>query len=150
MKHSKIAKGEYGINPFTAPLRIKVTKKVEQGDVTYREREPYTKVFMTVESRESMLQLSMAGYRMFAYICHNLESNEDFIKIDVKRFMEYCGIKSAKTFYTAVNELAHNGIIAIIPSKRCTYFINPSIIFHGSRPNKYPDKIEVVQTRIIK
>ena len=76
------------------------------------------------------------------YIVHSINSNEDYIKINYKLYMSKNNIKDKRTYSNAVNELIRYNFIAATGFDN-VYWINPNIIFSGSRINKYPDNVVV-------
>jgi hypothetical protein len=137
---------ELGVNPFVAPLVIPVTKVIAPDNVHYVDRRTATKIYQSVTARELLLPLSGMACKLVLFISQQLEPGNDFIHLDPVVFMDYCGVKSAKSMYTAINELHDKGIINPIRGKRAMYWINPAILFCGSAAAKYPDNVVIKQT----
>lgn len=150
MPRKKIVIGDYGINPFINSLVIecteKVTSKGDSVDSEYLERKEYVKVFRDVLSREKTFDLTPIGKTMFLYIMHRLDPASDMIEITPKKFNEYMGIKSLTSYYNGVNDLHKKGIINPVCGHKYNFWVNPDILFVGSRVNKYPDKILIKST----
>ena len=144
------AKGEnVGINPFIFSLSIPVTRMVEHKGSEVNsylvEREGITKLYHNEFARFKVQQLSECGLRLLVFIAYKLEPGEDIIKLNPKEFVEYSGL-SLKSFYNAVNSVQSMAIIAPVAGKKSTFWINPSILFCGSRIAKYPDNVVVKST----
>lgn len=150
MPRKKIAVGDYGVNPFVSALVVEVTEMVTgKGDgvkCEYVERNSYAKVFRTVQCREILFMLTPMGKNMFLYLLHRVEQASDMIKITPEMFNEYMGLKSITSYYNGVNDLHKMGVISPVVGHKHTYWINPSIMFVGSRIRKYPDNVVVKTT----
>lgn len=138
-----------GINPFTTTLSIPVTRMVEHKGSEVNsylvEREDITKIYHNPDAKVRIQGLSDKGLRLLAFIMFKLEPGEDVIKLNPEAFMEYSGL-SVKTYYSAINDLHNMAIIAPVAGKKSTFWINPSILFCGSRIAKYPDNVVIKST----
>jgi hypothetical protein len=146
-KRTTIEIPDYGLNPFVSAMRVHVTKVVEKaGNVHYTEHEPYCKMFRNIDARERILALNSIGDKLLKYIMLVIEPAHDVIKITPDKFNEWCNVKSNKTLYNGVKDLQLNGVIMPVAGNRCTYFINPTVIYCGSRPDNYSDNIVIKST----
>jgi hypothetical protein len=146
MAKKTISVSEYGVNPFTAPLVVPVTKVTEKDATHYIDRRNCAKLYQSVQSREILCNLSPMACRLLLFITQVLEPAQDYIKLDPETFMLDCTVKSAKSYYNAINELHDSGIINPIRGKRSMFWINPAIIFCGSVTNKFPENMDIKQT----
>jgi len=144
---------EYGVNPFVASLTINVVKRSstksyinKQGimlpDTYLSELITSTKLFHTPGVKTVTDNLSNTGLRMFIYLAERLEVGKDVVKLSLSNYKAKTGVKSANTFKAAIRELMKVGVISPTVEKGF-YFINPAILFCGSRITAYPDKLHI-------
>lgn len=141
------------VNPFVQSLSINVRyKKVSETDILGNvitnniplESDRYCKLFIYNDKNKSFIRaLSANSLQMYLYIISELRSGEDVIRINRKQYMEDMNIKSLTTIHEAIKDLIINGIICATVEREL-YWINPAIIFCGSRLHKYPDNMNVV------
>jgi len=141
-------------NPFSYSLIIEVTKRYDSGKFKLShdgvmipisqllERQQSTKIYHCNGFVDMVCNLSDKAMRLYMYIVHSINSNEDYIKINYKLYMSKNNIKDKRTYTNAVNELIRYNFIAATGFDN-VYWINPNIIFSGSRINKYPDNVVV-------
>ena len=101
------------------------------------------KFFQTKETQALIFRLDIQALRLFMYILSRLGRKSDKIKIETVLYMKLADIKSIKTFYSALNALRCEGVIA--KYKGNVFWINPNVLFSGNRLEKYPDKVNVVK-----
>lgn len=112
------------------------------------EKEEYTKLYTKSENRLIVSKLSSNAQRLYIWIAYELECGKDFIWINKKRFMEENDIKSVNTFKSGLEELCRYLLIyPTLEVKNGYYWINPRLFFCGSRPNKYPNNVELYSER---
>lgn len=80
----------------------------------------------------ALWDLSKPAIRVFTYIASILVPNKDKVMFDLEDCMEYTGYKAKKSVFTGLSELIEHDIIART-TKHWQYFINPMIVFNGSR-----------------
>lgn len=144
------------VNPFTASLKIPVSKIVDgkqwrsdldgvMHPVEYLwEREQSTKIYYSKDCRKLVYNLSPAGKSLYLFVLYNLETNQDHIVLNKDNYMKKNDIKSINTYKKAVSELWDNGFIT--PSSaypKDVFWINPNLFFNGNRISKYPDNLEI-------
>lgn len=123
------------------------TGSPEEHEYTYSyliESEQRVCLYRNEHTKEMMKKLTDRGCRMLTYILQGLPKNSDSIEIDCKGYMDDIGLDSSQTFYNAVNDLILAGVIAKMKPKR--YWINPAILFNGSRLAKFKDNTEIEYT----
>jgi hypothetical protein len=150
---------EHKINPFVenAMIRIasnKVTKRqfingnkgVENLIVNYATGEiegssTFMKVIQVDEEKFAKLYIAELGaiwdlnksaIRVLSYILTQLKPNSDSVFIDREECKEYCKYSSPNAVYDGLTGLIEAGIIAR-STKNYLYFINPLVLFNGSR-----------------
>lgn len=161
--------GEYpqedmAVNPFLAftqfdavqkkfELSAFTTKKVE--DIKYVEGSSYIqnyynldvgrscKFFQTKDTQKLIFKLDPSALRLLLFILSKLGRKSDRIKIETAAYMKLADIQSTKTFYSALNNLRLNGVIAKF--QKNVFWVNPNVIFSGNRLEKYPDKVNIVK-----
>lgn len=119
--------------------------KVSQLEVTYQvEQESFTKMFNKSANRIHLMKLPDNAIRLFTWISFELEAGKDYIWINYERYMEECDINSINTYKSALTNLINAGIIAptVLPN---VYWINPTVMFHGSRIKKYNGRVKVMK-----
>lgn len=146
--NSKVVVGEYGVNPFVASLVIDVTNVTDRdsGENYLIECDKSVKTYRGIDNRDRLMSLPVMCNKLLEYVRFKLEPGVDVVRLTAIEFMELTGVKSDKTFYTACIELARAGIISPVAGKKSLYFINPSVIFMGSRINAYPGKVRIVSS----
>lgn len=108
------------------------------------EREEYTKVFKNPDLRKVISDMSDRAKSLFLWLLFEVDMGKDYLWINHLRFMEENNISSLTTYKLALKELLMKNLICK-SHKRTIYWINPKAFFCGSRPNKYPEHVEVVQ-----
>lgn len=73
------------------------------------------------------------------YLLSRLQLDKDIIQIEETQYCRDMGVSHA-TYYKARKELI-NRVIIPRTSRRNTYWVNPNVMFRGSRIKKYPDLI---------
>jgi len=141
-------------NPFSYSLIIEVTKRTDSGKFKLShdgvmipisqllERQQTTKIYHCAGITDMVCNLSDKAMRLYMYIIHQLNSNEDYIKINYKLYMTKCNIKDKRTYNDAVKELIRYNFIASTGFDN-VFWINPNLIFSGSRITKYPDNVVI-------
>ena len=117
--------------------------KVHQLKEIELEQDRFTKVYTRPEARKSVAMLSPAAKSLLIWIIFELEPAQDWLWINSQRYMDENCLSSVNTYKTAVEELCRCLFIYAALSKyKDTYWINPRLLFCGSRINKYPNNIE--------
>lgn len=141
-------------NPFTASLVIpvnprqdtKITVKDENGKegpyTVYMDGVKSTKVFHNPKAGDQALSMSAGGMRMYLYIIHKMDSAKDWIRITPENYAIKTKKLAMKTYKRDINELIDNKYICLSPYKY-VYYINPAVMFCGSRIQKYPDNLQI-------
>ncbi len=145
-------KGKDLVNPFLASLSIKVnrmkTDNVHKNTGKPHEMEfeatPLTKVYILAKNRKDACGLTPAAKSLFVWVLFELDKTKDYIWLNKKRFMKENNIRSPKTVRAAIVELSSCNFINRMEANKQYYWINPSVFFHGSRINRYPDNIDKV------
>ncbi len=162
----KFSKEDLGINPLIQDLvvdRRKMTSKKnyieidsckrEDGIITevnnssmqetsfYVEQDKATKVYTKSDLRLHIMTLSTRAKELYLWLIYELEKNEDYVWINVDRYMEECDISSSTTYQNTVKDLHKFGVICPTVVKD-VYWINPLFFFNGSRIEKYPTKVK--------
>lgn len=78
-----------------------------------------------VASRLQMAKLPYRSLQLWIWMLLQREKNEDFVFVDKKQFMKECGIKTAKTYKAAVDELRIFGYIAPCVCQKSVFWLNP-------------------------
>ena len=146
-------------NPFLVPLVLKpVIRYTEWALVKGGEMSAGTTIKQpnyidysegSWYSKEVMAELHTFGkpaLQVLGYIMSRLRWNQDYVEI--KRYDSFDPenltrlVMSKTQFYTGIKELISRAIIADRPSRVATYWLNPSIIFHGNRLKAFPQCIK--------
>lgn len=94
------------------------------------DEERFAKLFLA--ELGAFWDLSKPAIRVFTYISTVLKPHSDRFIFTFEDCMEYTGYKSKKSIITGLSELIEHGIIART-TRHFEYFINPMIVFNGSR-----------------
>jgi hypothetical protein len=146
-------------NPFLFPLVLNPVTKFTEWTVTkggevssgtiipvprqidYSEGSWYSKDVVS-----ELHTFSKPALQVLGYIMSHLRWNQDFIEI--KRADSFNPefprklVMTKTQFYTGIRELTSRAIIADRPSRVSTYWLNPSVIFHGNRLKAFPQCIK--------
>ena len=107
---------------------------------TIIEGEAHTKIFRDMDICNAILLLSPSGLKLWTWIQYHIERNVSYIAINSSLFMKRSGL-SYKSYGRAVKELKETEFICD-SSVSGTYFIDPAILFFGSRPDVFKDNIQ--------
>lgn len=108
------------------------------------EREEYTKLYKQTDLRKVVSNMSDRAKSLFLWLLFEVEAGKDYLWLNYQRYMDENHISSLTTYKAALKELLMNNIICK-SHKRTIYWINPRAFFCGSRPNKYPGHVKIVQ-----
>lgn len=150
----KVYKAPVEQNPFAKSLHIRVTKiadgkrfkldadGVMMPDSYLLDRAVKASIYYVQDMRKAVAALSPVAKSLYLYLIYSLKSGIDYVPIDVAAFKDENGIKSMTSVSLAKKELMESNFI-VKSSVQSVYFINPEVMFCGSRPDKYPDRVEV-------
>ena len=140
------------INPFVSQdfkilvnrLEDKTTFVNDNGIYLHKqylfEREQTTKLYINPIHRKLVCEISNNAKCLLFWICFELDNNQDYLWINKERYLKENNIKSIKTYNASIIELCDKLIICPAAYKDI-YFINPRLIFSGSRIKSYPDNL---------
>ncbi len=145
-------------NPFVVDLIIDAGREVtdfyeymrdkkaydDSGNIPTIHLERANKVFIYTSPiiRLLLSKLSGSASKLYIWIQQSINYGEDFIKLNSKNFMKETKM-SPSTLVKAKKELIDHHVIAKMKGENKYYWINPVIMFKGSRVKKYPDSISV-------
>lgn len=148
-------------NPFIKDLIIDAGREVtdyykymqnkrkydEEGDIPTIHLERSDKVFAYTSPiiRSILGSLSGSASKVFLWIQQSLRYGEDYIKFNSKNFIKETKM-SPSTLVKAKKELIDKQIIAEMKDNNKYYWINPVIMFKGSRVKKYPDSLSIFKS----
>lgn len=95
--------------------------------------------------RKILSKLSGSAVKLLIWIMQSIDYGGDFIKFNANRFLKETEM-STSTLQKAKEELINNQIIAPRGTDRKSFWINPVIMFKGSRTKKYPDKVALFKS----
>jgi len=108
------------------------------------EKQRCGKVYQTTANRLLLSKLTPNGKSLMLWLLSEIDSGRDWLWINYERYMEENDIKSFGTYKRSVKELISKGILGLTLQSRYSYYwINPAIVFNGSRILKYPDRLEI-------
>ena len=108
----------------------------------YFEVQPVIKTIKTPENRILISQLSASAARLYNWITFEVQTNQDYVLINLTRCKSENNFKSNKTYYNALSELKAKCIICSSAVKH-VYFINPRLFFCGNRTKMYPENVVI-------
>jgi hypothetical protein len=129
------------INRVTDRERLRLVDNVYVPYELELERDEYCKVYTKSENRKIVAQLSPSAKSLFLWIVYELESGKDYLWLNKRRYMEENSVASINTYKKAIAELARLTFVCASIVKD-VYWVNPRLMFSGSRINKYPSHIE--------
>ncbi len=88
--------------------------------------------------------LSPRAQRLLLWIMFEVKSPNDFLWINVPRYMKENRIEDRKTYRAAVTELSRYMIIHRHPKYKTVFWLNSRFFFAGSRVNKYPKHVKTI------
>ena len=94
------------------------------------EEEKFAKLYLSQFS--AFHDLNKSAIKLFGYILTMMKPNLDYFYFDINDALEFTEYKGKNTILNAMASLVKNGIVAR-SSKHYMYFINPLVIFNGSR-----------------
>ena len=94
------------------------------------DEERFTKLYLS--QFESFWDLSKPSIRVFGYIMSVLKKDQDSIMIRMDKCLEFTKYKQRAMIISGLSGLVESGIIAKSKYEN-EYFINPLIVFNGSR-----------------
>lgn len=143
------------VNPFSQTLVVPATKWTETGkyvideegisipSTAVIEKAKSTKVYHSAERRNIAMGLSPTALKLFTWIIYDIEDGNDWVRVMPEMYAKHGGKGASRTqLKKAVDELIRYGYVCMTQFKN-TYWVNPAIIYPGSRINKYPDKVIV-------
>jgi hypothetical protein len=94
------------------------------------DEDKFAKIF--ISQLGALWDLKKTSLRVLTYILATVKPNTDIVYFDWKDCMEFCKLKSTKSVFDGLLGLINSKIIART-NKGYVYYINPSIVFNGSR-----------------
>lgn len=150
-----IDESKIGINPFTQNLKIPVNElisdkylsKERYGDELITvpaeleyEACSYSKIFLDAARRKRVTELTARAKDLLMWIIYELEAGKDWIWLNKGRYMNENRVNSVNTYKSALKELISSSFISATQYTN-TYWINPDIMFNGSRIKKFPNNL---------
>jgi len=148
-------------NPFIKNMVIIPGRRMIDYNVYKMDKEKYdnsnTVPYMFFESADKMSvytnpsirimlnQLSGSALKLYVWLQQTVPYNSDIIKFSTSRFLKETSMSSS-TFQKAKEELIKNQIIALKKDDKKYWWINPVIMFKGSRTKKYPNNIAMFKS----
>lgn len=137
-------------NPLAEHLKIKVKSRPikdafdQDGNPITIQIEDYKaiKLFKSKTTKDIIINIkSSPTLRLYLLIIYNIQEKEDYIRLNPTLITNKLQI-SKSTLRKSIAELSQLNIITKSPTKDF-YFINPEILFYGSRRNKYPNATQI-------
>lgn len=94
------------------------------------DEEKFAKVYLS--QFENFWELSKSAIRVFGYIINNLKPNQDVFYMKMDKCLSYTKYSQVNSIISGLSDLIDKGIIAKSKYEN-EYFINPLIVFNGSR-----------------
>jgi len=141
-------------NPFAQELIVEATKVMDEGILIkdedgvmlpahhFVERQKATKLYHYPGSKEKAMELSSGALRMLVYMAYTMEGSKDWLRVTPETYQKKSEKGSRNTYKRAIDELITQGYITPTIYKY-TYWVNPILMFAGSRIKKYPTKVKV-------
>lgn len=133
-----IMKGSLAPNKSVGEMRIgEGEDMVELDGKMMLEAQDYARVFMSLENKKLLSNLSPRGTHLLFWLMAKVVKGHDLILIDRHQYMKDSGISRQETYMNAVADLVMAKILNKAPRFTDMYFINPHVFFKGSRLMKY-------------
>jgi hypothetical protein len=138
-------------NPFVEHLKIKVAKKPirnafdKEGNPISIEIEQRNAInlYKSLDNKNLILSLTKVNsHKLLFFIIYNIQDKDDTIRLNKKLLAKRMNL-SINPIADAIKELITKEIIKQSPVKDY-YWVNPKILFFGSRKNKYPNNINSI------
>jgi hypothetical protein len=112
-----------------------------QDMTTLVDSRKFVKVY--ADSGTTIKDFSVPTLRVWCYILQHLQPNKDYIEINPKVCMEFCGYKgkSNASFYNGISELIEKNILALSTINE-KYWVNSDFIYNGNRLKNYVEDID--------
>lgn len=146
----RLANNPLASSDFTIPV-MSVTipgRYRREGDVILPaeatlESDQKSQVYVSASMRKSTMNLSPSATKLFLWVLYELEPGVDYLWINRKRYMEEAGVSMETTYESAAEELCRYCYLHAVPWEGMTdvFWINPSVMFCGSRTKRYPGKL---------
>lgn len=94
------------------------------------DEEKFAKVYLS--QFENFWELSKSAIRVFGYIINSLKPNQDVFYMKMDKCLAYTKYSQVNSIISGLSDLIDKGIIAKSKYEN-EYFINPLIVFNGSR-----------------
>ena len=146
-----------GINPFTQELVIECTKRIDPVAVVQCEdgtmlpatavveKQKALRLYRYPDAKNRALNLSAGALRMFVYIQYTLKAGKDYLQMTPTQYERAVGKGGRNVHKKAVEELHRYAYIQPTVQKY-VYWVNPCLMYAGSRKDKWPDKVVVKNT----
>lgn len=153
-KLPEIDESKLGNNPFLNQLVIECTKRIdpeayipdEDGTMlpasSVIEKTKPLRVYRPDGSKAAAMNLSAGALRLFVYIQYTLKTSKDYLMITPE---QYSKVATRNVYKKAIEELWRYGYIQPTVQKH-VFWVNPNLLFSGSRIKKWPDKVVVKNT----
>jgi hypothetical protein len=114
-------------------------------DSVWEDKSTYVKDFLDTPV-DVTKDLSVTARNMIDYVKRRLKPNNDKFTMHEGDFLKMFGYseKSIRLYYTAVLELVERGIIAKVANENRSYFVNPNVMFNGSRKELFAKQKELM------
>lgn len=146
-----VDRSSLGVNPFESSLSVPVSRVVMKGqyrrdgedllesEVTM-DRAQKVSVFITSQLRVSAMNLNPSTLKLLVWVMYETEYGLDYVWINTRRFLKESGM--SKTSYRASADLlCRYGYVYPVVGHPDVYWINPSVMFNGSRVSSFPKSL---------
>jgi hypothetical protein len=117
------------VDPKTGELYT--MKKVSRNKQILHDSKIYIKLFQ--DKSDVLINLPYQSMRVFFYICSRVRPMRDYVYLSKDDIVAVLGDISEPTLRAAIGGLIEANIIARKMGSNIEYWINPDIIFNGSR-----------------
>jgi hypothetical protein len=117
------------VDPKTGELYT--MKKVSRNKQILHDSKIYIKLFQ--DKSDVLINLPYQSMRVFFYICSRVRPMRDYVYLSKDDITAVLGDISEPTLRTAIGGLLEANIIARKMGSNIEYWLNPDIIFNGSR-----------------
>ena len=147
----KVDRSRLGANPFESSLVVPSSRvvmkgqyRMDGGDLLENEvvmdRAQKVSVFISANLRVAAMNLNPSTLKLLVWVMYETEYGLDYVWVNVPRFLKESGISKA-TYKAAVESLCRYGYMYPVVGHPEVYWINPSVMFNGSRVSSFPRRV---------
>lgn len=125
---------ELGVNNLNVCKMVHSRRAIVNNVIVNRESEPYVRFFSNAHNVDMIMGLSGGSVKLLWYAMANICYGDNYVIINVKRFMKKADVRSMTSYRSYVRELIDAKVFAKTNIDDVFYF-DHNLFFKGSRVN---------------